>query len=367
MTENRIPDAGRSAPEEAVREKILLADMTENELTEWGKKRGLPAFRGKQIFQWIHRGAGFSEMTNLPAALRESLEADAVAQPVRIQLYRVSRLDGTVKFLFSLRDGNCVEGVLMRYRYGLSLCISTQVGCRMGCRFCASTLDGCVRNLTAGEMLGEILAANRYLREKGESGNVSHVVLMGSGEPLDNYDQVIRFLRLLREENGLRLSLRNVSLSTCGLVPEMRRLAEEDLPVTLCVSLHAPNDEIRRQTMPVANRYSIEEILSACRYYVEKTGRRVIFEYALADGVNSDPAHAHELASRLRGLQCHVNLIPLNIVRERNLKGVEETTVRRFLDVLEKEHISATRRREMGDDIEGACGQLRRKTLENGI
>ncbi len=343
--------------------KTELTGMTEAELIAWGREQGLPAFRGKQIFQWMHRGADFAEMTNLPAALRESLSEKALVQPVQIRLERVSALDGTVKFLFALPDGNCVEGVLMRYRYGLSLCISTQVGCRMGCRFCASTLEGCVRDLTAGEMLGEILAANRYLRDRGEEKTVSHVVLMGSGEPLDNYDQVIRFLRLLREENGIRISLRNVSLSTCGLVPRMRQLAEEELPVTLCVSLHAPNDEIRRMTMPIARKYSMEEILDACRYYVEKTGRRVIFEYALADGVNSDPAQARELAGRLRGLQCHVNLIPLNAVRERDMRGVREDTVRRFLQTLEEEHISATRRREMGDDIEGACGQLRRSVL----
>lgn len=343
-----------------------LAGMSEAELVAWGKERGLPAFRGKQIFQWIHRGADFPEMTNLSRDLREQLSREAIAQPVRIALKRVSALDGTVKFLYALRDGNCVEGVLMKYHYGYSLCISTQVGCRMGCRFCASTLEGCLRNLTAGEMLGEILAANRYLKEEGKEENVSHVVLMGSGEPLDNYENVIRFLRLLREKNGIRLSLRNVSLSTCGLVPKMRQLADENLPVTLCVSLHAPNDEIRRQTMPIANRYAMEDVLEACRYYVAKTGRRVIFEYALTDGVNSAPEQARELAGKLRGLQCHVNLIPLNTVKERNLKGVREDTVRRFLETLEEEHISATRRREMGDDIEGACGQLRRKTLLEG-
>ena len=349
--------------------------MTRQETEAWAKAQGLPGFRGKQIFQWIHRGADFGEMSSLPAALRETLRDTAVAQPVRILLERVSALDGTVKFLFGLEDGNCVEGVLMRYHYGWSLCISTQVGCRMGCRFCASTLDGCVRNLTAGEMLGEVLAANRYLREKtaetapGKEENeaqpprVSHVVLMGSGEPLDNYEQVTRFLRLLREPEGVQISLRNVSLSTCGLVPEMRRFAEEDLPVTLCVSLHAPNDEIRRKIMPIANRYSIPEILDACRYYLQKTGRRVIFEYALTGGVNSSETEARELARRLRGMQCHVNLIPLNTVAERDLKGVTEETVNRFLKVLEEEHISATRRREMGDDIEGACGQLRRGTL----
>ena len=348
--------------------KTELTGMTRAELEAWAKEAGLPAFRGRQIFEWIHRGEDFDGMSSLPAALRERLKETAAAQPVRIRTERVSALDGTVKFLFALEDGNCVEGVLMRYHYGFSLCISTQVGCRMGCRFCASTLEGCVRNLTAGEMLGEVLAANRYLRgkggEDGQAPRVSHVVLMGSGEPLDNYDQVMKFLRLLREPGGIQLSLRNVSLSTCGLVPEMRRLAEEDLPVTLCVSLHAPNDEIRRRTMPVANRYAMDEVLEACRNYIRKTGRRVIFEYALSEGVNSSEENARELASRLRGMQCHVNLIPLNAVKERDMKGVTEKTVSRFLRTLEAEHISATRRREMGDDIEGACGQLRRKTMQ---
>ena len=339
-----------------------LTGLTEEELTGWVRSEGFPAFRGKQIFQWIHQGVDFEGMTNLPQNLRQDLATKAVAQPVTIRTQRVSALDGTVKFLYGLRDGNCVEGVLMRYKFGVSLCISTQVGCRMGCRFCASTLEGCVRNLSAGEMLGEILQANRYLA--GEEKKVSHVVLMGSGEPLDNYEQVIRFLRLLREEHGIRLSLRNVSLSTCGLVPEMKRLAEENLPVTLCVSLHAPNDAIRRQLMPVAVKYSIPEVLDACRYYIAKTGRRVIFEYALTDGLNASEENAAELAEILRGLQCHVNLIPLNAVPERQLRGVSEKTVRRFLEVLEARHISCTRRREMGDDIEGACGQLRRKVLQ---
>ena len=339
-----------------------LTGMTEAELTDWAREQGTPAFRGKQIFRWIHQGADFDEMTNLPLSLREKLAATAVAQPVSIRLKRVSALDGTVKFLYALKDGNCVEGVLMRYKYGVSLCISTQVGCRMGCRFCASTLEGLVRNLTAGEMLGQILQANRYLRE--EKQTVSHVVLMGSGEPLDNYDEVIRFLRLMKEEDGVHLSLRNISLSTCGLVPRMKQLAGEGLPVTLCVSLHAPNDEIRRVTMPVANRYRISEILEACDEYAEKTGRRVIFEYALVDGLNAGEEQARELADLLRGRLCHVNLIPLNEVKERRLKGVTEDTVTRFLRTLENRHISATRRREMGDDIEGACGQLRRKTLQ---
>ncbi len=341
--------------------KTELTGMDLAALTAWCKAQGLPAFRGKQIFRWIHRGADFPEMSDLPAALRAELAAEATAQPVAVRLTRVSALDGTVKFLFALGDGNCVEGVLMRYHHGCTLCISTQVGCRMGCAFCASTLEGCVRDLTAGEMLGEILAADRWLAESGEPDTrVHNVVLMGSGEPLDNYDEVTRFLRLLREPEGVNLSLRGVSLSTCGLVERMRAFAEEGLPVTLSVSLHAPNDGIRRRIMPVANRWPIGEVLGASRYYVEKTGRRVIFEYALIDGINADPAQAAELASRLRGFQCHVNLIPLNDVPERGLKGVSEAQVRRFLDTLTQHHISATRRREMGDDIEGACGQLRR-------
>ena len=340
-----------------------LTGMTCDELTAWIKEKGYPSFRGKQIFRWIHQGADFEEMTNLPAAMREQLKGTAIAQPVKIRLEHKSLTDGTVKFLYELKDGNCVEGVLMRYKYGVSLCISTQVGCRMGCRFCASTLDGKVRDLTAGEMLGEILCANSYLSPEGIK--VSHVVLMGSGEPLDNYENVIRFLRLLREEDGIRISLRNVSLSTCGIVPKMYQLAEENLPVTLCVSLHAPNDDIRKITMPIANTWSISEILKACRNYIRKTGRRVIFEYALSDGVNAGAAQAEELADLLRGMQCHVNLIPLNIVEERNLSGVSETQVQRFLEVLKGRNISATRRREMGDDIDGACGQLRRKTINS--
>ena len=340
-----------------------LTGMTCEELTTWAKENGYPAFRGRQIFRWIHQGADFRDMTNLSKDLREELSEKAVAQPVRIRLERKSQEDGTVKFLYELKDGNCVEGVLMRYKYGVSLCISTQVGCRMGCKFCASTLEGKVRDLTAGEMLGEVLCANRYLAPEGEK--ISHVVLMGSGEPLDNYENVIRFLRLLREEEGVRLSLRNVSLSTCGIVPKMYELAGENLPVTLCVSLHAPNDEIRRRTMPVANTWSIDEIIGACKNYIQKTGRRVIFEYALSEGVNAGEEQARELAERLRGMQCHVNLIPLNVVEERDLKGVTEEEVRRFLKVLQERNISATRRREMGDDIEGACGQLRRKTINS--
>ena len=350
-----------------------LTGLNQAELTEWCRERKLPAFRAKQIFRWIHQGADFDGMTNLPLSLREQLKAEAIAQPVRILQERRSKIDDTVKFLFGMQDGNCVEGVLMHYHHGYTLCISTQVGCRMGCTFCASTLEGCVRSLTPGEMLGEVLCANRYILEQqlpieeGQSPRVHNLVLMGSGEPLDNYDNVMRFLRLLREPDGVQIGLRNVSLSTCGIVPKMYALAEENLPVTLSVSLHAPNDEIRRRTMPIAKVYSMDDLLAACRHYVEKTGRRIIFEYALVGGVNCEEKHAAELASRLRGLQCHVNLIPLNAVEERDLKGVTEATVRRFMNTLEKLHISVTRRREMGDDIEGACGQLRRKTISEGM
>lgn len=339
-----------------------LTGMTPQELSDWCKAQGMPAFRGKQIFRWIHQGADFDAMTNLPAAMRAQLKEIAVAQPVSIIDERKSQIDDTVKFLFGLKDGNCVEGVLMHYHHGYTLCISTQVGCRMGCKFCASTLEGCVRSLTAGEMLGEVLAANRYLDGKDR---VHNIVLMGSGEPLDNYDNVVKFLRILRMEGGLCIGMRSVSLSTCGLVENMRRFAQEDLPVTLSLSLHAPNDEVRKKLMPVARRYGMDDVLDACRYYIEKTGRRVIFEYALVHGVNADPAQAVELAGRLRGMQCHVNLIPLNSVPERGLTGVTEREVDAFKHALEQKGISVTRRREMGDDIEGACGQLRRRYIKD--
>ena len=339
-----------------------LTGMTPQELSDWCKAQGMPAFRGKQIFRWIHQGADFDAMTNLPAAMRAQLKEIAVAQPVSIIDERKSQIDDTVKFLFGLKDGNCVEGVLMHYHHGHTLCISTQVGCRMGCKFCASTLEGCVRSLTAGEMLGEVLAANRYLDGKDR---VHNIVLMGSGEPLDNYDNVVKFLRILRMEGGLCIGMRSVSLSTCGLVENMRRFAQEDLPVTLSLSLHAPNDEVRKKLMPVARKYGMDDVLDACRYYIEKTGRRVIFEYALVHGVNADPAQAVELAGRLRGMQCHVNLIPLNSVPERGLTGVTEREVDAFKHALEQKGISVTRRREMGDDIEGACGQLRRRYIKD--
>lgn len=338
--------------------KELLGLFPEELGTELAEYK-LPAFRVKQLFTWLHRGAAFDQMTNLPKALREQLAERYIDQPVTILEKRVSQLDGTVKMLYALPDGNCIEGVLMRYHHGYTLCVSTQVGCRMGCVFCASTLNGCVRNLTPAELLGQVHCANTLI----EDGHVGNIVLMGSGEPLDNYDSVCRFLWLVSHPEGLGIGIRHISLSTCGLVPQMKRFAEEGLPVTLSLSLHAPNDAIRRQLMPVANAYKMEDVLEACRYYIEKTGRRVIFEYALNE-INSKPEHAAELASRLRGMQCHVNVIPLNAVEEKALRGADEAAITRFMQELEKRHISVTRRREMGDDIEGACGQLRRHYLE---
>ena len=337
-----------------------IMSLTPEELAEQLKGMGQSAFRAKQLYQWLMRGVNYDGMTNLPKALRDELRARGPANPVRILKSVVSRLDGTEKYLYELPDGNVIEGVTMRYSYGNTLCVSTQVGCRMGCRFCASTLDGCVRDLTPGELLGQIVAVNNHLRADGSDERISNVVLMGSGEPLDNYDNVVKFLRLMNREDGLHMSLRGVSLSTCGLVPRIYDLAEEGLPVTLCISLHAPDDDVRKKIMPIANRYAMEDILAACRNYIQKTGRRVIFEYALVAGVNCAPEHARALAARLRGMQCHVNLIPLNDVPERDLRAPSEAEIRAFTSELERLHISVSRRREMGDDIEGACGQLRR-------
>lgn len=339
---------------------LELLSMSQAEMGELLASWGQPAFRKKQLFSWLHQGTPFEQMLNLPNALRVRLRAEASENTVSVLETIESKIDGTVKLLYRLLDGNVIEGVLMRYKHGNTLCLSTQVGCKMGCAFCASTLDGCVRNLSAGEMLGQVVCANRVL---GDGERVHNIVLMGSGEPLDNYENTTRFLRLLREPDGVNIGLRNVSLSTCGLVPQMYAFADEDLPVTLSVSLHAPNDDVRRKIMPVANRYSIEELIGACKNYIGKTGRRVIFEYALISGVNASVAQAHELSTLLRGMQCHVNLIPLNSVPERGLQGVSEREVSAFKAALEERHISVTRRREMGDDIEGACGQLRRKYI----
>lgn len=346
--------------------KYELCGMSRAELESFVQSElGEKAYRASQIRSWLMRGAEVQEMTNLPQTLRERLQEIAVANPVKIDKCFASRTDGTEKYLYALQDGNLIEGVLMRYRYGDTLCVSTQVGCRMGCAFCASTLEGRVRDLTPGEMLGQVLAVNRHMRESGMQKSVHNAVLMGSGEPLDNYANVMRFLRLLNDPEGLNISLRNVSLSTCGLVPAMERLAEEGLPVTLSLSLHAPNDAIRKRIMPIANSYTVDQALQACRNYVNRTGRRVVLEYALIRGVNDSLACADELAGRLRGLQCHVNLIPLNDVPERDLRAPLRREVESFQKRLEQRHISVTVRREMGADIEGACGQLRRRVISD--
>lgn len=342
---------------------LFSMDIQEMETLMMGL--GQPRFRGRQVFEWLSRGEKPEGMTNLPKVLREKLGALAQDGAV-IDEKRVSAKDGTVKYLFALSDGNLVEGVLMRYRYGNTLCISTQVGCNMGCAFCASTLEGCVRNLTPGEMLSFVTAVEKDCPpEEGRSRSVTNIVLMGSGEPLDNYDNVLKFLRLVSAAEGMNISPRNISLSTCGLVEKMERLAAEAPHVTLSVSLHAPNDEIRNRLMPVNKAYPMEKVLAAAREYAEATGRRVIFEYALIKDVNAGQKQAVELASRLRGTNCHVNLIPLNHVEERNLMGVTRAEAEQFANWLEQRGVSATVRREMGTDIEGACGQLRRRVLRS--
>lgn len=339
-----------------------LLGYTLEELTAYLQTLGEKPFRAKQLYGWLHKGADFDEMRNLPAALREKLKQSDTAIGVSIIKTLVSQKDGTEKYLFSLRDGNVVEGVLMRYNYGNTLCISSQVGCRMGCKFCASTLEGRVRDMTAGEMLGEVVAVNR-LHAQGDKRGVTNIVMMGSGEPLDNYDNVVRFLRLASAPEGINISLRNVSVSTCGLADRMDDLARENLPITLSISLHAPTDEARRRIMPIANQYSIERLMKACRDYVDKVGRRIVFEYALIEGVNTSLEDADRLAALTRGLLCHVNLIPLNDVPERDLRAPGQKGIDAFQKRLESLHVSVTRRREMGADIEGACGQLRRKHL----
>lgn len=345
-------------------DKIELLSLNAQELQDFVVgDLGESKFRAGQIAGWLNRGAEIEDMTNLSAALRQKLSAVAVANPVRIRESYKSKLDGTEKFLYELRDGNLIEGVIMRYHYGDTLCVSTQVGCRMGCAFCASTLEGRVRNLSAGEILGQVVAANRHIQADDAQRRVHNIVLMGSGEPFDNYDNVVRFLRLVNRPDGLNISLRNISLSTCGLVNRIYDFAKESLPVTLSLSLHAPNDEIRQKIMPAAHAYAYGDVIAACKHYSEVTGRRVVFEYALIKDVNCEVRHAEELARRLRGMRCHVNLIPLNDVKERNLTAPPKQDVAAFLKRLELKNISATIRREMGADIDGACGQLRRKYL----
>lgn len=335
-----------------------LKSMTPQELTAWCKDQGQPAFRGKQLFQWFHRGAAsLEEMTDLPKAFRERIAASGgVSAPV-VERKQVSKQDGTIKYLWKLSDGNCIESVLMRYHHGNSVCISSQVGCAMGCSFCASTVGGRVRNLTAGELLDQVVFTQR------DSGQpVSNIVLMGIGEPLDNYDNVRRFLTLVNHPEGINIGMRHISLSTCGLVPGIQRLAEEGLQLTLSVSLHAPDDETRTALMPVNRAYPVAALLKACQAYFEKTGRRISYEYALIDGVNDTPRHARLLGERLGGSGAHVNLIPLNDVAESPLKPSRRVAA--FQKQLLERGLNATVRRRLGSDIDASCGQLRRKAMQ---
>ena len=339
-----------------------LWGMTPEELKTMMRDWGEPAYRAGQLFRDLQKGLDIRDMTVLSKALREKLAAVMPEVPVKVLEEHTSAQDGTVKLLYGLADGNCVEGVMMRYHYGVTLCVSTQVGCAMGCLFCASTLEGCVRSLTAAEMVGQVLCANRLLDSGGE--RISRLVLMGSGEPLRNYDEVLKFIRIVTHPDGLNIGARRISLSTCGLPDGIRKLAGEGLELTLSWSLHASNDETRRKIMPIARRYTIAETLEACQAYYRATGRRLILEYALIDGVNASEEDAAELARLLRGVNCHVNVIALNTVKERHLYGASEKQIARFIAVLADHGVSATRRRTMGEDIEGACGQLRKKHLE---
>ena len=334
-----------------------IKSMTLEEMTKALKDQGLPAFRGKQVYTWLHKGAhSFEEMTNLSKDLRAKLDAQYFITVPQVVRKQESKKDGTIKYLWRLGDGNCVETVLMRYHYGNTVCISSEVGCAMGCAFCASTLGGLVRRLTPAEMLDQVLFTQI---DSGQS--VSHIVLMGIGEPLDNFDTVTRFLELINSPDGMNISMRHISLSTCGLVPKIRQLAEKNLQLTLSVSLHAPTDEIRSRIMPVNKAYPVEELLSACRDYYARTNRRISFEYAMINGVNDTLECADILLRRLKGLPAHVNLIPLNHVEESPLKPSTRAAVAAFQKRLEDGGVPATVRRSLGGDIDASCGQLRRK------
>lgn len=343
--------------------KADILSMTPDELKLFVREIGEKDFRAKQLFQWMQKGASFEEMTNLPAAFRARLADEAQYRLPKIEAKYVSKIDGTVKYLFSLIDGECVESVFMRYEHGNSLCVSSQAGCRMGCRFCASTLNGKVRDLTASEILGQVIVAQRDTGER-----VGGVVMMGIGEPLDNYDNAIRFLRLVSHPDGLNIGLRHISLSTCGLVDKIDSLAEENLPITLSISLHASDNETRSALMPVNRKYPLEKLLAACRRYFDKTGRRVSFEYTLIAGKNDSIAQADALASLLKaGMHavCHVNLILLNEVKETGLSTVGRKNAEVFRDRLIYRGINATIRRRLGSDIDASCGQLRLRHAQN--
>lgn len=338
-----------------------IKSLSLEELSAQIKDLGLPKFRAGQIFEWLHKYgvSSFDEMTNLSKELRASLSNDFYIADCIIEEKYISSIDSTVKYLFRLNDGEYIESVIMKYKYGYTICVSSQVGCKMGCKFCASTLAGFKRNLTPSEIESQLHSAQKDLGIR-----ISHIVLMGIGEPLDNYDNVIRFLYNVNDKNGLNISMRNITLSTCGIVPRMYDLLNESLQITLTVSLHAPNDKIRSKSMPVNDKWCMDEVLNACREYVNKTGRRVSFEYTLINGVNDSNECAEELALRLKGMLCHVNLIPVNDVKERgNVRSTDEA-INRFLSILKKRGINATIRRTLGSDINASCGQLRRKRTE---
>lgn len=349
-----------------------LLDLTYHELEQFVTETlHAPKFRAKQIFSWIYGGIAkdgsfrngvqsFDEMNNLPKDLREKLSQQAELTALEVLRMQVSKLDGTRKFLFRLADGNAIESVFMKYKFGNSICVSSQAGCRMGCRFCASTIGGLKRNLTPGEIVGQILAAQRQTGER-----ISHVVVMGTGEPFDNYDNLAAFIRIINDPNGLAIGMRNITVSTCGLVPKIARFAEDFPQVNLAISLHAANDEMRSEIMPVNRTYPMDVLLTACREYAEKTSRRITFEYTLVKGVNDSMEHAKMLASRLRGMLCHVNLIPLNKVEETGYDTTERGAVLKFQKTLNENGIPATIRRELGDDIDAACGQLRLSETED--
>lgn len=343
-------------------EKKDIKSLYLTELEEEIRRMGDKPFRAKQVYQWLHQKlvTEFDQMSNLSKELRGKLAEQFTLTTLTPVDVKVSQIDGTRKYLFRLDDGNVIESVWMQYHHGNSVCISSQVGCRMGCRFCASTLDGLERNLTASEMLEQIYRIQALTGER-----VSNIVIMGSGEPLDNYDNVIRFLRMISDEHGLHISQRNITMSTCGIVPGIRRLAEENLQITLALSLHAPNDTVRKSLMPVANRYGLREVLDACREYFEKTGRRLTFEYSLVSGVNDNLEEAKALAALLKDMHGHVNLIPVNPIKERDYVQSGQKAIQDFKNYLEKNGINVTIRREMGRDINGACGQLRKSFLDD--
>ncbi|MBE5945575.1 MAG: 23S rRNA (adenine(2503)-C(2))-methyltransferase RlmN [Lachnospiraceae bacterium] len=339
-----------------------IKSMYLNELENWVKEKGQPAFRAKQLYQWMHEKyvGSVEEMTNLPKSFREVIEEDFVS--ISEETRQVSKKDGTIKFLFKLHDGQMIESVFMKYNYGNSICISSQAGCRMGCKFCASTIGGLVRNLSASEMLEQVYMAMRLTGER-----ISNIVVMGTGEPLDNYDNLIRFVRIISDEKGYNISQRNITVSSCGIVPRIYDLANEDLSITFALSLHAPTDEERKALMPIAYQYSIEETLNACKEYFNKTGRRITFEYSLVKGQNDSEKQAIALAKLLKGINCHVNLIPVNPINEREYERSDEDFIEKFKFILEKYSINGTIRRSVGSDIDAACGQLRRKHQSGGI